>query len=140
MCNCVYSLHDHTCRQLENERVAALERTRILEERHQEDLENERAASAERTRILEERLQRQLDNEREGVLVSMRMLTERLQRESVIATSATNRSRSLEAENARLHEFVLSTIFQLVFFSTRVYLLLFLISGSWKMEEQTTRL
>lgn len=90
--------------QLANERAAALERTRILEERHQQELENERAAATERTRIIEEKLQRQLDNERECVLVSMRMLTERLQRESEIATSATNRSRSLEADNARLYE------------------------------------
>ncbi|KAK8459034.1 hypothetical protein SEVIR_2G061500v4 [Setaria viridis] len=114
--------------QLANERAAALERTRILEERHQQELENERAAATERTRIIEEKLQRQLDNERECVLVSMRMLTERLQRESEIATSATNRSRSLEADNARLYEFVLSKILQLVFLNKDKNLLVTLVN------------
>jgi hypothetical protein len=54
--NTVYLLLDHTCRQLENGRSAALERIRMLEERHQQELEKGRAAAAERTRImLEER-------------------------------------------------------------------------------------
>ncbi|RLM84321.1 uncharacterized protein C2845_PM04G04350 [Panicum miliaceum] len=68
--------------KLENERAASLEKTRILEERHQRELEDERAAAAERTRILKERLQR----------------------ESQIVLSLESRSQSLEAENSRLNE------------------------------------
>ncbi|OEL13151.1 hypothetical protein BAE44_0025830 [Dichanthelium oligosanthes] len=90
--------------QLENERAAALERTRILEERHQRELENERAAAAERTRIIEERFQRELEDEREAVIMRVRILEERLQGEIQIAMSNRSRSQALKAENARLHE------------------------------------
>nr|CAB3452137.1 unnamed protein product [Digitaria exilis] len=71
-------------KELENERAALLERTRILEERHQRELENERAAAAaaaERSRIVEMMLQRELENEREAALYRTRILEERHQRE-----------------------------------------------------------
>ncbi|PVH63548.1 hypothetical protein PAHAL_2G052800 [Panicum hallii] len=90
--------------QLENERAASLEKTRILEERHQRELEDERAAAAERTRILKERLQRELENEREAAVERIRILEERLQRESQIVLGLESRSQSLEAENSRLNE------------------------------------
>ncbi|OEL26135.1 E3 ubiquitin protein ligase DRIP1 [Dichanthelium oligosanthes] len=90
--------------QLENQRAAALESARILEERHQQELENERATAAERTRILEERLQRELEDEREAVRKSIKFLEERLKEESQIAMSTRSRSLSLEAENSRLYE------------------------------------
>ncbi|PUZ68690.1 hypothetical protein GQ55_2G049300 [Panicum hallii var. hallii] len=90
--------------QLENERAASLEKTRILEERHQRELEDERAAAAERTRILKERLRRELENEREAAVERIRILEERLQRESQIVLSLESRSQSLEAENSRLNE------------------------------------
>ncbi|CAN6165353.1 unnamed protein product [Urochloa humidicola] len=82
--------------ELENEKAAALERTRILEERYQ----RERTAAAERTRILEERLQRALENEREAAADKIRILEGRLQ----IALSFESRSQSLEAERAKLKE------------------------------------
>ncbi|CAL5091042.1 unnamed protein product [Urochloa decumbens] len=82
--------------ELENERAAALERTRILEERYQ----RERAAAAERTRILEDRLQRALKNEREAAAEKIRILEGRLQ----IALSFESRSQSLEAEKTKLYE------------------------------------
>ena len=93
MCNHVYLLLDRTCRHLDNERAASLEKMRILEERHQRELEDERAAAAERIRNLEERLQR----------------------ESQIVLSHESRSQSLEAENSRLNEFVLLKLLQLFF-------------------------
>ncbi|KXG34543.1 E3 ubiquitin protein ligase DRIP1 isoform X2 [Sorghum bicolor] len=62
--------------ELENER----ERTRVLEERLQQELENERTAAAERTRLLE-KLQRELEHEREAAIERTRILEERLQRE-----------------------------------------------------------
>jgi hypothetical protein len=128
MCNRVYLLLDCTCRQLENERAASLEKTRILEERHQRELEDERAAAAERTRILKERLQRELENEREAAVERIRILEERLQRESQIVLGLESRSQSLEAENSRLNEFVLLKLLQLDFLRTIIYLLLLSIS------------
>ncbi|CAN6197082.1 unnamed protein product [Urochloa humidicola] len=82
--------------ELKNEKAAALERTRILEERYQ----RERTAAAERTRILEERLQRAVENEREAAADKIRILEERLQ----IALSFESQSQSLEAERAKLKE------------------------------------
>jgi hypothetical protein len=70
---------------LEKERATALERTRMLEEKHHQELENEKAAAAKRIRIIEENLQK----------------------ESEIATSARNQIRSFEEQNAILNEFVL---------------------------------
>ncbi|XP_039799095.1 uncharacterized protein LOC120664125 isoform X2 [Panicum virgatum] len=90
--------------QLDNERAVSLEKTRILEERHQRELEDERAAAAERTRILEERHQRELEDERAAAAERIRNLEERLQRESQIVLSHESRSQSLEAENSRLNE------------------------------------
>ncbi|CAL5066768.1 unnamed protein product [Urochloa decumbens] len=82
--------------KLENEKAAALERTRILEERHQ----RETTAAAERIRILEERLQRAMENEREAAAEKIRILEGRLQ----IALSFESRCQSLEAEKAKLYE------------------------------------
>ena len=115
MCNHVYLLLDRTCRHLDNERAASLEKMRILEERHKRELEAERAAAAERTRILEERLQRELKNEREAAVERIRVLEERLQRESQLVLSHESRSQSLEAENSGLNEFVLLKLLQLFF-------------------------
>ncbi|CAN6209498.1 unnamed protein product [Urochloa humidicola] len=82
--------------ELENERAAALERTKILEERYQQ----ERTAAAERTRILEERLQRVLENEREAADEKIRILEARLQ----TALRFERQCQSLDAENAKLYE------------------------------------
>ncbi|KAJ1288029.1 hypothetical protein BS78_02G057100 [Paspalum vaginatum] len=90
--------------EMENERAAALERTKILEEKLQRELENERAAAAERTRILEERHQRELENEREAASERIRVLDERLQSASEIAQTTASQNKALEAENAKLHE------------------------------------
>ena len=132
-------LLDRTCRQLDNEKAASLEKTRILEERHQRELEDERAAAAERTRILEERHQRELEDERAAAAERIRNLEERLQRESQIVLSHESQSQSLEAENSRLNEFVLLKLLQL-YFLIRTYLLLLSISENWKMKKQTTGL
>ncbi|NP_001345567.1 uncharacterized protein LOC100193116 isoform 1 [Zea mays] len=90
--------------QLENERAAALERTRILEERLQQELENERTVAAERTRLLEKKLQRELEHEREAAIERTRVLDERLQRESEIARTAASRNEALKEEIFKLQE------------------------------------
>jgi hypothetical protein len=94
---------------LENGRSAALERIRMLEERHQQELEKERAAAAERTRImLEERHHQELKNERAVAAESIRDIGEKLQRES--------------DKNSKLSEFVLLKLLHLFFLMrTRVY-------------------
>ncbi|ONM51760.1 E3 ubiquitin protein ligase DRIP2 [Zea mays] len=88
--------------QLENERAAALERTRILEERLQQELENERTVAAERTRLLEKKLQRELEHEREAAIERTRVLDERLQRESEIARLSKKELQDLVQEGAKL--------------------------------------
>jgi hypothetical protein len=93
---------------LEKERATALERIRMLEERHQQEVENARvSAAAERTRMLEERYQQELENEKAAAAKRIRISEENLQKESEIATSARNQIRSFEEQNTILNEFVL---------------------------------
>ncbi|XP_066398700.1 uncharacterized protein [Miscanthus floridulus] len=90
-------------REFEHEREAAIERTRILEERLQRELENERAAAAERTRLLEKKLQR-VEHEREDAIERTRVLDERLQRESEIVHTTASQNDALKEEIFKLHE------------------------------------
>ncbi|PWZ58815.1 26S proteasome non-ATPase regulatory subunit 12 B [Zea mays] len=89
--------------ELEDERAAALERTRILEERLQQELENERTAAAERTTILKSK---------EAAIERTRVLDENLElapqsaEENFGPQSARSRSLSLQEAKKHLSEMV----------------------------------